>query len=326
MGVVRVRLLLQQMLEHVEKCEIVNKKEDVLQFAYDTCIICHSKSVENLLFEINSVFEHTYSYMRQNMLALNRDKSEIVIFSKKNGESKIEQLHYNGNFKEPKISCRYLGMMIDNHLNFDIQLNKILAKMANAIRSIYLVSHLILLKARMGLFKSLVLSHLHFSAIFFQSLSVMSLQIVNRQINWEIKVSHVRKKFDSARDLFLKDKILPAELFIKKVCLEFFDLLSQYKESSRETKNSSFRFFEKLELTKNSRTAQFFPKNKCQSKWSDMSLIRNFSRKWNNLPIEIRKEKKTKNKFKEKLSSEMVKLHERVPIDRQVRGFSNFFY
>ena len=78
-------------------------------------------------------------------------------------------------------------------------------------------------------------------------------------------------------------------------------------------------------LTKNSRTVQFFPKNKCQSKWSDRSLIRSFSRKWNNLPIEIRKEK-TKNKFKEKLSSEMVKLHERVPIDRQVRRFRNFFY
>ena len=61
------------------------------------------------------------------------------------------------------------------------------------------------------------------------------------------------------------------------------------------------------------------------SKWSDRSLIRKFSRKWNKLPIEIRKEK-TKNKFKEKLSSEMVKLHERVPIDRQVRGFRNLFY
>ena len=39
----------------------------------------------------------------------------------------------------------------------------------------------------------------------------------------------------------------------------------------------------------------------------DRSLIRNFYRKWNNLPIEIRKEE-TKNKFMEKLSSEMVKL------------------
>ena len=153
----------------------------------------------------------------------------------------------------------------------------------------------------------------------------MSFQRVNRHINWRINVFHLRKKFDSARDHLLKDKILPAEFFIKKLCLlKLFDLLSQYKEGSRETKNSSFRIFGKYELTKNSRTVQFFPKNKCQSKWSDRSLIRNFSRKWNNSPIEIRK--KTRNKFKEKLSSEMVKLHERVPIDRKVRGFRNFFY
>ena len=62
--------------------EKMKKREDVLQFADDTCISCHSKSDENLLCEINSVFENTDSYMRQNMLTLNRDKTEIVVFSK----------------------------------------------------------------------------------------------------------------------------------------------------------------------------------------------------------------------------------------------------
>ena len=193
--------------------EKMKKREDVFQFADDTCIFCHSKSDENLLCEINSVFENTDSYMRQNMLTLNRDKTGIVFFSKI-GESKIEQLHYNGIFIEPKTSCRYLGIIIDNNLIFDIQLNKTLTKMANAIRSIYLVRHFLPLKARIGLFKSLVLSHLNFSAIFFQSLSVMSLQRVNSQINWGINDCHLRKKFDSARDLLLKCRILSAELFI----------------------------------------------------------------------------------------------------------------
>ena len=89
-----------------------------------------------------------------------------MVFESKNGESKIEQLHYNGNFIEPETSCRYLGKVIDNNLYFDIQLNKTLTKMANAIRSIYLVRHHLTLKARIGLFKSLVLSHLNFSGIF----------------------------------------------------------------------------------------------------------------------------------------------------------------
>ena len=104
--------------------EKMKKREDVLQFADDTCIISHSKSDENLLCEINSVFENTDSYMRQIMLTLNRDKTKIVVFSK-NGESKIEQFHSNGIFIEPT-SCRYLDIMIDNNLNFDIQLNKTL--------------------------------------------------------------------------------------------------------------------------------------------------------------------------------------------------------
>ena len=188
--------------------------------------------------------------------------------------------------------------------------------MTNAIWSTYLVSHLPL-KARSGLLKSL-LSHLKFFAIVVGY--VTSDCRVNRQINWGIKVCHLRKKFDSARDLLSKDKFLPADLFIKNVCFLKF-LTSQYKESSQETPHSGF--FGKCELTKNSTTIQFFPKKKCQFKWYWQVTDRNFSRKWNNLPIEIRK---TKNKFKEKLSSEMVKLHDRVPIDRQERGFKNFFY
>ena len=67
----------------------MKKREDVLQFADDTCIFCHSKSDENVLCEFNSVFENTDSYMRQNMLTLNRDKTEIVIFSKKMVNQKL---------------------------------------------------------------------------------------------------------------------------------------------------------------------------------------------------------------------------------------------
>ena len=42
--------------------EKMKKREDVLQLADDTSIICHSKSDENLLCEINSVFENTELY------------------------------------------------------------------------------------------------------------------------------------------------------------------------------------------------------------------------------------------------------------------------
>ena len=59
--------------------------------------------------------------------------------------------------------------------------------MAHAIRSIYLIRHQVPLNARILLLKSLVLSHLSFSAIFFQNLSAKNLKRLNRQINWGIK-------------------------------------------------------------------------------------------------------------------------------------------
>ena len=99
------------------------------------------------------------------MLTLKRYKTEVVVFQK-NGESKIEQLHYNGIFIEPKTSWHNLGIMIDNNQIYDILLNKTLTNMASAIRSIYLVRHFLPLKARIGLFRSLVLSHLNFSGFF----------------------------------------------------------------------------------------------------------------------------------------------------------------
>ena len=140
--------------------------------------------------------------------------------------------------------------MIDRNLQFHAQLNKMLAKMATAIRSIYLVRHQIPLKARIILFKSLVLSHLNFSAIFLQSITSAGIQRINRQINWGVKVCYMRKKFDHSRDILLKEKLLPAELMITKISLyKMFDILLKLKPKNYE--NHSLKLYGKLEVKHN---------------------------------------------------------------------------
>ena len=91
--------------------------------------------------------------------------------------------------------------------------------MAHAIRSIYLIRHQVPLNARILLLKSLELSHLSFSAIFFSILSSKNLKRLNRQINWDIEVCFLRKKYDKARNLLIHAKTLPAELIIAKMSL-----------------------------------------------------------------------------------------------------------
>ena len=132
----------------------------------------------------------------------------------------------------------------------------------------------------------------------------------------------MKTKYDTARDLLLETKILPAELQITWVSLNrFFNILQQLRNRS----NKHFRFLENVPIIVNKRTHNLFLEQKCKSKWSNGSIVRNFIRKWNTLPITIRKET-SKTKFKQKVTAEMLKRHERVPIDRRVAGFKHIFY
>ena len=87
--------------------------------------------------------------------------------------------------------------------------------MATAIGSFYFVRQLIPLRAGVVLFKTLLLSHFTFSAIFLKYLPNLSVQRINRQQKLSYYISHMRKKLESARDVLLTDKTLPAELFIE---------------------------------------------------------------------------------------------------------------
>ena len=95
---------------------------------------------------------------------------------------------FKGEFIKPAHACHYLGAQIDTNPTFENHLNSVLSKMANAIRSLYLVRKQIPLKVRIAVFKSVVLSHLSFSGVFLQTLIVKNMNRINRQINWGIKV------------------------------------------------------------------------------------------------------------------------------------------
>ena len=133
----------------------------------------------------------------------------------------------------------------------------------------------------------------------------------------------MKKKFDRARDLLLRSQLLPAELLIQKVSIyKFANILGTYL---KPMDNGNYKIYEHITLRENTRTRQFQLLNKCETNWSDKSIIRNFIRKWNTLPTNIRKTN-SKNKFKEKVNDMIIQKHEKIPFDRTVSGFKYYFY
>ena len=182
--------------------------------------------------------------MKQNRLTLNEEKTELMVFRNEKLPV-IETVDFKGHRLEASEKSRYLGVIFYWELTYQNKLIKVISKMASAIRSLCLVRYQIPLKTIINISKSFVLSHLDLSAIFFRNLPSYSNDRINKQINWGMKVRFMKTKYDTARDLLLETKILPAELQITRLSLNrFFNILQQ----TRSRSNKHFRFLENVPI------------------------------------------------------------------------------
>ena len=265
------------------------------------------------------ILKQTDKYLTENQLTLNADKTEMLFFT--NHTNSDPEFSFKGEVIKPAHACRYLGVQMDSNLSFENHLNSVLSKMANAIRSLYLVRYQIPLKVRIDVFKSVVLSHLSFSEVFLQTLTVKNINRINRQINWGIKVCYFCQKFDHSIDLLITDRILPAELFISK------DRLMKLQTDIRQWETSkNFKMFSsRHNTTQNKRTNQIILKKKTKTKWSNKSLILKIVQKWNKLPSSKRTFN-SKTCFKNVLTEFLLDQHKKVPVNRQIGAFKSCFY
>ena len=245
--------------------EKLDGENNVAQFADDTSIICKFERNENIPQKILKKLEQTDKYLTENQLTLNADKTEMLFFT--NHTNSDPEFSFKGEVIKPAHACRYLGVQIASDLTFESHLSSGFSKMANAIRSLYLLRNKIPLKIKIDVFKSVVLSYLSFSGVFLQTLTVKNIKRIKRQINWGLKACYFRQNFDHSIDLLFKDRILPAELFISKVSL------MKLKTDIRQWETSeNFKMFSSRHNAKqNKKTNQIILKKKTTTKWSNKS-------------------------------------------------------
>ena len=85
-------------------------------------------------------------------------QTKQFLYFKRNSEQKI--IAFTGDKMKPDLICKYLGILTDAKIIFEVQLNFVLSKIATAIR---------LLNFRIVVFKSIVISQFFLSIGFLQT-------------------------------------------------------------------------------------------------------------------------------------------------------------
>ena len=138
----------------------------IYHFADDTNLLYSCKTFKNLRKRVNRDLQLLYEWLCANRLSLNTGKTEFIVFRPpryKMTERLTLKLHHTKLFESSKI--KYLGMILDNNLNWKAHLTELSKKLSRAVGLIYKVRHLCPTSVLRSLYYSLFHSHMSYGLI-----------------------------------------------------------------------------------------------------------------------------------------------------------------
>lgn len=91
----------------------------ILQFADDTILITHAKTVAKCVKKLQDLLEYIQNWFKKWRMKINIEKSQFIIFDHRISTTS-PTLQLEGKTIQPAASIKYLGVQIDNKLNFNL--------------------------------------------------------------------------------------------------------------------------------------------------------------------------------------------------------------
>ena len=104
-----------------------------LLFADDTNLFCTGDNLRDTIQQINEELPKIYSWVNANKLSLNIDKTNFMLFTPRNCSRCTEDIVINGIRIQEVKETKFLGVIIDNKLNWSSHISYISKKVAKGI-------------------------------------------------------------------------------------------------------------------------------------------------------------------------------------------------
>ena len=140
----------------------ISDKLNFFLFADDTNIYYESKNLKNLEKTVNEELKKLSLWLNLNRLALNIGKTNFVIFRANKALNHNVTLIMNRKALIQKDHVKYLGVLLDEHLNWVHQITSVSKKISRGIGIISLLNNCMETKLLKSIYYSIVYSHLNY--------------------------------------------------------------------------------------------------------------------------------------------------------------------
>ena len=101
-------------------------------------------------------------------------------------------------------SEKFVGIILDNKLNFKEEIKRILTRMACSIKFLKDIMNCVPIKTRIALLDALVLNHIQYSSFMLVGVRKNLMITSEKQFDWGIKLCFKIKKYYRSTDLKIK--------------------------------------------------------------------------------------------------------------------------
>ena len=140
----------------------VSSDTKITLYADDTAVFFASKDINEINAHLNAVLERITSWMEVNKLTLNAQKTKAMLFCTSYYNKKADELSLSmsGEHLEIVDQCKYLGVILDQNLKWDAQVNQTCKTVSKYIGMMYRIRQWLNTPQMNTIYKALILPRL----------------------------------------------------------------------------------------------------------------------------------------------------------------------
>ena len=258
-------------------------------FADDTSIFCSENSYDELEETTNEVLHRVNKWLCVNSLSLNLNKTHYLVFSKRNTNSSLTIKLGNRNIQQAN-STKYLGLIIQDNLKWNLHINKTVNKLNTLIPIFYHLRGILTKSQALMVYKSLALSKLTYAVELYGRKNTKWLQQLQKTQNRLLKILLFKRRMQRTNELHTENKMLKIH---DQTNLRLLLLVFDNKNMISQQENYNLR--NRLNIPVQSETFNYI------NKVTDEAKIR-----WNTFPNRFKVLQK-REQFKHEVTKFMIK-------------------
>lgn len=211
-----------------------NKNQCITNYADDNNLLMGAATYPELVEECNNLFSSTSDWYHKNRFILNKEKTNIILFRTKQAKIVTPQ---NINIADEEIklveNTKFLGLHIDEHLSWEVQIDDLCSKMNKICYSIRVISKYLNDKSIKIIYFSNFESIARYGIIFWGSnVNIQKTFIIQKRI---VRIIQKIRYHETCRGVFKSNKIMTMyALYIYECLIFIFKHKNDYFVNSTE--------------------------------------------------------------------------------------------